>query len=237
MPRKSLLVILLMFLECSKPSASEIVAGNIPGSIVLREGSHEVVYKGVVGHRDGFHRALTQINGSPALSVSAKYDFYYTLLPKKGRVVIDCAYFDVRNIYNGARATAGICGLDSELSENYDEIAQYHLNQWRSSIFHFDTISILEDKLGKDFLIGKIGGVEVFDRYPTPGSLMNSSPQKIIRGPAGCFNFESTTGYLVFVNRDQPMLRYLDLLKSTEPMVFQRMQETDLQKIAVEKCT
>ena len=232
-----LLASILLFLVCSKAVSREIVSGQIPGSIMLRNSSSEVTYNNIIGDKEGFDRQLISINDSPALRVSARYKFYYTLAPRENEILIDCAYFDVRNIYNGARASAGICGLNIQLTENYDEIAQDYSNTWRESIFSFDTKEVFESgKTRKDFFLGKIGEIEVFDRYPSASSLENSAPQKIIKSRFGCFNFAEAVGFLVFVNKDNPTLHYLDMLRSEDPMRLQRMQEQDLKKIAVEKC-
>ncbi|MNL18886.1 hypothetical protein D3C87_1400550 [compost metagenome] len=204
---------------------------------MLRDSNSEAIYKNIIGDKDGFNRKLVSVNDSPALRVSARYKFYYTLTPRENEILIDCAYFDARNIYNGARASAAICGLNTQLTENYDEIAQDYSNTWRESIFSFDTKEVFESGIGKDFFLGKIGEIEVFDRYPSANSLENSAPQKIIKSRAGCFNFADAVGFLVFINKDNPILHYLDVLRSEDPMRLQRMQEQDLKKIAVEKCT
>lgn len=237
MTKYPLLVSLLLFLTYSKAASREIVSGQIPGSIMLRDSNNEVIYKNITGDKEGFDRKLISINDSPALRASARYKFYYTLTPMENEILIDCAYFDTRNIYNGARASAGICGLNIQLTENYDEIAQDHSNTWRASIFSFDTSEVFESGIGKDFFLGKIGEIEVFDRYPSANSLENSAPQKIIKSRSGCFNFADAVGFLVFINKDKPILHYLDVLRSEDPLRLQRMQEQDLKKIAVKKCT
>lgn len=226
----------LLFLVCLNAVAAEIGGGDEPGSVVLHVGGEEVLYGNITGNQYNVDRSLIDINGFSALLVLSKDSLYFTLAIKGREVLVDCAYFDKRNNYNGARMTAGICGLNVPLSETYDEIAEGYSSSWRGSIFSFDTSGVLEGGVGRDFLLGKIGEVEIFDRYPSAKSLENSSPQKIIKSRIGCFNFGEAVGFLVFVNKDKPSLQYLDVLRSEDPMKLQRMQERDLKEIAVEKC-
>lgn len=230
------MVLLVVFMLGGRAIAGEIVDGKIPGSILLRDKGREVLYRNVVGDKDGFGRTLINLNGAPVLRVSARYEYYYTLIASENKALIDCAYFNVRNIYNGAAASAGMCGLNIELYEGYDEIAQMYSNEWRSTIFSFDTGDILALGKGKEFSLGKIGEVEVFDRYSSVDALVNASPQKIIKSNSGCFNFGSVVGFLVFLKQSAQSPKYLDVLRSEEPMVIQRMQEQDLKRIAVDKC-
>ncbi|ANF85957.1 hypothetical protein A7J50_2558 [Pseudomonas antarctica] len=226
----------LLLLACSNATAEEIAVGRSSGSIVLLDNGGEKIYQNIIGSKDGFSRRLISVDGRPALQVSGRFDFYYTLLANRGEMLIDCAYSDVRNNYNGARATAGMCGLNMELKEDYDEIAQGYSNEWNSSVFSFDTRSVLEGGVGNDFLLGKIGEIEVFDRYSSIRSVENSSPQKLIKSRVGCYNFGEGVGFLVFMHGDKLVPRYVDILRSESPMVFQRLQEQDLKRIAVEKC-
>ncbi|WP_339436421.1 hypothetical protein [Pseudomonas sp. EL_65y_Pfl1_R32] len=227
----------LLFLVCFNAVAAEIEAGDKPGSVVLHVGADEVLYENITGNQYGIDRSLVDINDSPALLVLSRGSLYFTLAVKGREVLVDCAYYDKRNNYNGARMTAGICGLNVPLSETYDDLAQNYSAAWRGSIFSFDTRGVFESKAGGDFLLGRIGEVEVFDRYSSASSLKNALPQKVIKSRSGCFNFGESVGFLVFINKDKPSLQYLDILRSEEPMRLQRMQGEDLKKIAVEKCT
>lgn len=229
----------LFFLLCiSSAHGAEIAEGGDVGGIVLRinGGASTKIYEGVVGEKEGFQRSLIDINGKPALQVNSRFEFYYTLNVVDGEITIDCAYFDGRNIYNGARASAAMCGLNARLERDYDEIAQLYSNVWRESIFSFDTRPLIEKDEATNFLIGRVGGVEVYDRYSSLISLENSSPRKIIKANEGCFDFEDAVVFLVFINKDAPRLEYLDVIRSEEPKIFQRLQEKDLKKMAVEKC-
>lgn len=229
-------VSLFLCLACFEATAAEIVVGKTPGSIMLRDKGSEISYGGVVGEKDGFYRRLITINGGAALHVSSRFEFYYTLIVDGGNLLIDCAYFDVRNNYNGARAAAGMCGLNKGLEETYDEIAQDYSNELRESIFSFDTSPVVEKAQATNFFLGKIGEVEIYDRYPSLDSLIGASPHKYIKASSGCFDFGNVNGFLVFYNSKQPNLKYLDLLRFKDPMKFQRLQEDDLKKLAVNKC-
>ncbi len=216
--------------------ATEIKAGKFYESIVLSDNGREITYKGITGNKNGLTRNLTTINGFPALSVIGRDIFYYTLSVADDKILMDCAYSDARNIYNGARVYAGVCGLKAELTDNYDELAQRYSNEWRESIFSFDTHSIFEKNIPTDFFLGKIGSIEVYDRYTSIEALKNSAPQKYIKSSSGCFNFKDAIGFLVFTNVDQYDPQYLDIFNSNPTKSFHRLLEHDLNKLAIENC-
>lgn len=232
---RSALAWLLAFLVSDNLRASEINEGE-GGRLVLYSKGHEVIYKNILGSNEGMDRDLISINGSAALRVSARFEFYYTLIVKDVGVLIDCAYADARNNYNGARVSAGICGLNIKLGKGYDEVAQSHLNTWTDRLFSFDTKSVFKDHRATSFLLGYVGGVEVYDRYSSVAELDGASPQKYIKSAAGCFNFGSKTGFPIFTNDVDFKINYLDILISSTPMRFQRLTEQDLMRIAVNKC-
>lgn len=217
--------------------AGELIKGSEAGSIILRDVDGETMYRHIIGSDYSVNRSLITINESPALLVLSKDTFYFTLSIKNQKIAIDCAYSDKRNNYNGARMTVGMCGLNSPLDENYIEIAEHNSNKWWSSIYSFDTRPVFQDGLATDFFLGSIGDLEIYDRYVSKESLINSSPQKYVKGPLGCHYFGSTVAFLVFSNKDNSKPQYLDLLQSEEPIKLQRLKENDLKKIAINKCS
>ncbi|MGF6098833.1 hypothetical protein [Pseudomonas sp. 18175] len=132
--------------------------------------------------------------------------------------------------------TAGICGLDEKLVESYDDVIYGYSSFWSRSVYSFDTGSLFAGEVGKHFYLGKIGGVEIFDNYPTIDSLEDSKPKKVIKSSSGCANLGMVVGFLVFEDANKPVLKYLDLLRSEDPIFLQRMGEEDLKKMAVGKC-
>lgn len=230
------LVFPLMFACVAGLSASEIVIGSEEGSIILRDGGRKFEYVNIVGSQSGADRSLTKLNGLPALKVISRGNYYFTLLVKGGGVVIDCAYSDVRSIYNGARVGLGICGIDSPLSESFDESAHIYSSGLLDSIYSFSTESIYKTGKGGDFLLGEIGGVEVYDRYSSVESLEGASPQKVIKSSLGCFNFGNSLVFLVFLKGDLKNIKYLDVLRTEEPLRLERLYGEDLRRKAINKC-
>lgn len=233
---------LILLISCilsffdQKAIAGEILSGVEAGSIVLHDVGGETIYKNITGFEYNIDRSLVEINGAPALQVLSRGDFYFTLLAKGRKILIDCAYADGRNNYNGARMAAGMCDLNIPLDEAYIEIAQKLSDSWWASIYSFDTRSILKDDLAASFLLGSIGDYEIYDRYASRDALINASPQKYIKSPFGCFDFGPTLVFLVFSSGDSLRPKYLDIFQSEEPIVFQRLSESDLRKIAINKC-
>jgi hypothetical protein len=238
MKLKSVLSVVSLFLVqfCFKVSAEEVVVGTKAGSIVFHGKGGEVVYEGVVGDRNGFNRKLISINGMPALWISSRFDFYYTLVSVDGGLLIDCAYFDGRNVYNGVRVSAGVCGLNAPLNEDYEEIGQGFSNEWRKSLYSFDTSQVYEKGQVSSFFLARIGGVEIYDKYLSQNALENAMPQKYIKAITGCFNFKEEVGFLIFLNKGEAAPKYLDVFRSVDPIRIERMDESDLERLAKNKC-
>lgn len=136
MSKKTFFIMVLFLISpFSKSAAVEIVNGTKAGSVVLRDGSSEIVYENITGSEYNVARSLVNINGIPGLFVLSRDGFYFTLLAKGREILIDCAYVDSRNNYNGAKMSAGACGLNIPLGEDYVEVAQNNSNRWSVSIF------------------------------------------------------------------------------------------------------
>lgn len=225
----------LVLLFCSKVQGA-VVVGGADGEIIYRGDDVVKVYPGITGQKDGFYRELIILNGKPALSVGLRHDSYYTLSFESGNVSIDCAYHDERNKYNGARLTAGICGLGKYLEESYAHVAQSYSDRWWLKMFSFDTSVVYKQGQVADFFLGEIGGVNIYDRYSSAESLENAAPEKVLKGSGGCFYFGDHTIYLTFLDEEHPRLKYLDVLVSQSPMVFKRLDERDLIELAVNRC-
>lgn len=232
----SALAFCLISFFCSTSIAADLIHKKGDRDIALRKDTHQITYKDIIGMKDGLYRSLTTINGKPGLYVGSRDDFYYTLKIVNDSILIDCMYSNVRNKYMNSMASAGVCKLNIPLDKNYYELTYLDANKWQDSIFSFDTQPILKTGNGADYLLGKIGEVEIFDRYPSVDAIINSSPQKVIKSPAGCFNFGSDVGYLIFLNTESSLLHYLDILRSKEPIRFQRLGASELKALAVDKC-
>jgi hypothetical protein len=217
-------------------TATEIDVDQKSGSLILRAKHRTVVYEDVVGEKNGFDRSLILINGSPALSVFGRDSFYYTLITDGEKIYIDCAYSDVRNIENGAKVAAGACGLARELGEGFEEVAQEFANIWQRKIYGFDTQPLYRVAGAHKFLLGRIGEIAVYDRYLSTEELENATPQKYIKSSNGCFNFGASSGFLVFLEGGSINPVYLDLLKSEDPLTFERLDQDRLKLLAGGDC-
>ncbi|QXN52586.1 MULTISPECIES: hypothetical protein [Pseudomonas] len=216
--------------------AVELNEDKVSGDITVVSGEHKKTYHGLTGSKEGVYRTLITINDLPALQVSGRDDFYYTLTVDGARLYIDCAYADARNSSNGARVSAGVCGLRIEPGAEYEDVAQDFSNKWQETIFSFDTQDISSDGYSRDYLLGEIGGVKIYDRYSSLSDLENAMPKKIIRGPSGCYDFQNKVGFMVFLNGPGKKPMYLDLIDFKGPIQVQRMQGEDLRRLAAEDC-
>jgi hypothetical protein len=223
-------------MACSAANALDVFAGDKNGSIVLDKAGRQKVYENIIGDDYDVRRSLSTINGSPAIVVLDRDFQYLTLAVEHDQIVIDCTYSDTRNNYNGARVTAGVCGLHWPLDETYRDVARQYSNHIQESIFSFDTQALVYGSMPSSFLLGNIDDIEVYDRYLSVMALANASPKKYIKGPYGCFDFDTAVGFLVFLDKDSPELKFLDVLESQEPMILKRMSYRDLIKLAVDEC-
>ena len=204
--------------------------------LTARVDGHEFKYPDIIGDQDGLWTTDGLINNAPALYVLGRDSYYYTLKTHAGGVHIDCAYADARNSTNGARVLAGMCGLDERIIEDFQVIAQNYSNDWQDSVYGFDTWPMISNKTSGDFLLGKIGKVEVYDRYASMDDLLNAKPEKYVKTSLGCYYFKQKLAFLVFNKSrpDKPV--FLDVIRSHDPFLLDRLTEAKLTKMAVRKC-
>lgn len=220
----------------SGPMAVELNEDKASGDITVISNGHKRTYHNLTGSKDGSYRSLIKIDDSPALQVSSRDDFYYTLSVDNTELYIDCVYADARNASNGARVSAGVCGLNIEPDTEYEYIAQDLSNKWQETVFSFDTKNLSSDGYSRDYLLGEIGNIKIYDRYTSFSALENAIPRKIIKGPSGCFDFQNKVGFVIFLKGATGQPKYLDLFDFKTPMNTQRMQEDELGRLAVESC-
>lgn len=222
------LILFLTIFQC-QAKTTRIKEDITSGSLVFD--GHR--YLDVIGVKDGVYRAMISINGAPSLYVGGQDEIYYTLEGLSDRLFINCAYIDKRNKYNGASIEFGICALGLLLSNDYSSSVYAYGDIW-NKIFSFDT-SIVK-KHGSDFFIGKIGEIAVFNRYISIDALERSAPETYIKSISGCHSFGEKKVFLVFHKGNLKNPLYLDVLQSTDPMELKRLKESDLKKLAIERC-
>jgi hypothetical protein len=135
----------LFFVASAATDANEIVDGRKEGSIVLRAAGHERAYENITGNEQYVNRSLSTINGSPAILVLGRDTQYFTLAVERDQIVIDCAYSDTRNNYNGARVTIATCGLNLQLDETYSDAVRKNSEHIQRMIYSFDTQFIVNN--------------------------------------------------------------------------------------------
>ena len=226
-------IFFLIFLPV-KSLAHEVYSDQITQSIIFNSDGKISDYSGVLGDRDGFYRGLTTVNGQPALFSLGRDDYLFTLVIRDGSLVIDCMYADTRNNMNGARVTVGRCGLERPLKPEFDDEIQLFANEMKESIYGFDTKAV-GNNVQRDFLLGNIEDIFVYDRYYSAEDLENAAPRKFIRAGQGCFFFDDDVVFTISSKREASML-YLDVRKSEDPTIFQRLGVEALRALAVNSC-
>lgn len=226
------MVAVFMAVLGGRVAAEEVRRGSEPGSIVYSGKA----YLDVVGSKDGFYRRLTSINGTPALFSGGRDLLYFSLKLSGGMLLVDCAYIESRNEYNGVRVSAGVCGLERPLDSEYNDIIYEYSDRWMGGVFSFGTDRVIKDKKPTSFLLGEIGGVSVYNRYSTVGDLESATPETYVKSDGGCYSFGKAEVFLIFMKGDELSPHYLDVRLSADPIELKRLKENDLMKLAVGKC-
>jgi hypothetical protein len=213
----------------------EMAPGSAEGSVIFSKGSYSVEIEDVIGDQYGVHRYIGSVNRAPALIALSRGVYYYTLDAGSFVPSVDCIYYDDRNKRNGARVSAGMCGLSAKIDSGYVDIVEEFGSRWTQGVYSFDTYGVFSSGKGKDFFLAKIGDVSVFDAYKTPGAIDAVAPEKILKSSAGCYSFERQVVFLVYVvGSDGPV--YLDVLLQSDPVQLKRLGIAELAALAVGGC-
>ncbi|QPN43422.1 hypothetical protein I5S86_17890 [Priestia aryabhattai] len=211
--------------------ASDVVIEERGRDLYVRSSSVEHSVKDVFGDRDGVDRVLMTINGQSAIFVFGRDSYYYALRFDGVRVMVDCVYVDGRNIYNGARISVGECGLGTLLESNFYEVGMELLAEQIRDVYSFDTKASAHG--GGRYLIGELNGVEFLDEYLSKESLIDSRPNKLVRWRGRCYKFDTD---LVFLTKVGGGIRYVDVVRSLDPMKLQRLDGDDVRRLVVDRC-
>ncbi|MEX6667016.1 hypothetical protein [Pseudomonas sp. W2-17] len=234
--KRFLLVVMCCLVSTGLSAAFSLSSSTDEETLIADVDGREFRYPNIIGDRYGLSTGVTLINNAPALFAFGRDSYYYTLKADTLGAFIDCAYADGRNSRNGAGVLAGMCGLNAKIVEDSQSIAQGFANTWMYSVYGFDTWPMISNKTSGDFLLGKIGEVEVYDRYASMDDLLNAKPEKYVKTSLGCYYFKQKLAFLVF-NKPRPDTPvYLDVIRSHDPFLLDRLTEVKLKKMAVRKC-
>ncbi len=211
--------------------AGGVVVEERGRDLYVRSSLREHLFKDIFGEKDGVDRVLISINGQPAIFVLGRDSYYYTLGFEGVRVTVDCVYVDGRNKYNGARISVGECGLNTLLESTFYEVGMELLAEQSRDVYSFDTKAVAHG--GRRYLIGEMNGIEFSDEYLSEESLVDSRPNKIARWKGRCYKFDAD---LVFLTEVGGAIRYLDVVKSLDPMRIQRLDGDHVRRLVVDRC-
>lgn len=234
--RRPFLVVICCSVSTGLSAAFFLSSNTDDGSLTAHVDDREFTYPEIIGDRYGLWTTDGMINNAPALYVLSRDSYYYTLKADAHGAYIDCAYVDGRNPMNGAGVLAGMCDLDEKIVEDFQSIAQDYSNKWKDSVFGFNTRPMLDHNAGAEFLLGRIGKIEVYDQYPSVDALFGAKPEKYIKTGSGCYYFKQKLAFLVYnkAQPDKPV--YLDVIRSHDPFLLDRLTEAKLTKMAVNRC-
>ncbi|MGA9660051.1 MAG: hypothetical protein WBQ92_00025 [Pseudomonas alloputida] len=224
-------VLWLGILVSSGLQAGGMVVEERGRDLYVRSAVKERMIEDVFGNKDGVDRVLVSINGQPAIFVLGRDSYYYTLVFDGTHVAVDCVYVDGRNKYNGARVSVGNCGLGTLLEPNFYEIGMELLAEQNRDIYSFDTKAVAHG--GGRYLIGEMNGMEFLDEYLSEETLEDSRPNKLVRWRGRCYKFDAD---LVFLTKVGGAIRYVDVVRSLDPMRVQRLDGDDVRRLVVDRC-
>lgn len=183
------LIVLIVFMRilCSfSVSAAEISKGE-GGSVILNVGSGSVIYKDILGSKDGIYRGLVFVNDTPALLASGEEDVVYTLKVAGGKILIDCAIAEARSNQTGISIRNSMCGIDKELWSDYSELGYLYTDQWKEQAASVDVSSVVTHGKPLDIVEGVIEGIEIHQVYKTLPQLEDADPQVYLKRGGECY--------------------------------------------------
>lgn len=86
---------------------------------------------------------------------------------------------------------------------------------------------------GGRYLIGEMNGMEFLDEYLSEEALEDSRPNKLVRWKGRCYKFDAD---LVFLTKVEGAVRYVDVVRSLDPMRVQRLDGDDVRRLVVDRC-
>lgn len=205
-------------------------------SIYLKSDTATIKFDNVVGMNGNSYRELITINNKPSIYAGNDFDTYYTLKASKNDIIIDCLYAELRNHDNGLLITNAICGLNAILNSDYEDLSYTYTDKWQAERSKVKTENLAHKDESLDFVVANIEGIEVHNFYKNIESWKNSTPSTYIKHQSKCHIINSKKTFVVYEHEEIDVPRYLDIVRTAEPLTIERLDSTALKQLADDVC-
>ncbi|ARU90468.1 hypothetical protein [Pseudomonas sp. M30-35] len=234
--RTTILLPLIYRVIFSAAYASEVYTTKGGNSVFLNVDGSTIKFDDIVGMNGNSYRELTTINNKPSIYAGNDFNTYYTLKPRKNSIIIDCLYAELRNHDNGLLITNAVCGLNTILNSNYEDISYTYTDKWQAERSKVKTESLAHKNETLDFVVANIEDIEVHNFYKNIETWKNSIPRTYIKHQSKCHVIDSKTTFVVYEHEEIDIPRYLDIIKTADPMTIERLDSKALKQLADDVC-
>ncbi|BBN65818.1 hypothetical protein BKM30_09280 [Pseudomonas syringae pv. syringae] len=194
--------------------------------------------KGVVGDKGEITRNLTDFGGKKALHYEnlasrSQFEAYLTVKRVGSDVLVDCVYGNIRSEQNGLLINKAVCGLDSKLTADYDQLIYKYSDLWKGEVDSVDISPLLQDP-PRDVSIeeARIKGIGLVRVYKVQEELSDSSPTTIVKSGGHSHSFGNSTVFTVFNYPNITTPVYVEVVAKSLESAFDRLDYDKLNNIA-----
>jgi len=216
-------------------NAAEIIKGE-SGELILDKKPNPTIYKDITQSKDGIYRDLIQTNNTPALFTSGEADIIYTLKEKNGKILVDCAIAETRSNQTGISIRKSMCNINKELDADYAELGYTYTDQWKDEVSGIDITQLTQQMKALDIIKGKLGGIEIHERYNTLSQLENTTPETYLKKGKNCYSISDNKSFINYstANPSQPI--NISILTDAENYEFKVYELKDLNSLNYTPC-
>lgn len=173
-------------LTYNKNGETTYIADLSSGTLSIKWDGQERKVNNIVGIEGQSSTTLLKFNDQPALhfsntASSTSFDIYYTLHKTNKTIYIDCIYADISSHINGVTTRKGVCKLNIELKENFQDMAYDYTDKWLATANTASLSSLFEpSEIPVKILLGEIQKSTIYSFYSSQTDALERSPSTII---------------------------------------------------------
>ncbi len=173
-------------LTYNKNGETTYIADLSSGTLSVKWDEQERKINNIVGIKGQSYTTLLKLNDRPALhhsnaASSTSFDIYYTLHKKDDAIYIDCIYADISSHINGVTTRKGVCELNVELKENFQDLAYTYTDKWLETANKANLSSLFESpETPVKISLGEIQKSTIYSFYSSQTDALERNPSTII---------------------------------------------------------